>query len=83
MWWKKKGNYKCPYCIIWRSYKKCEYIDFPFVILGEGTKCHKGIATNLKYFYYYVKFTAAKIDNRDYNRHDDLWKSFLKDIFDE
>ena len=42
------------------------------MISGEVTKCHKGIATNLKYFYYCVKFIASKIDNRGYNRHDYL-----------
>lgn len=46
-----------------------KFIDFPFIIGADGTKCLKAIGASPKYVYWALSFIAGRIPSRGYGRH--------------
>lgn len=55
--------------------RNVKYIDFPFIIGADGTKCMKAEGANPKYLYYWVQYAASTIPHRGYARHFSLLKA--------
>jgi hypothetical protein len=49
--------------------RNVKYIDFPFIIGADGTKCMKADGVDSKYLYYWVLYAASTIPHRGYARH--------------
>lgn len=56
--------------------RNVKYVDFPFVICADGTKCLKVNKANPRYIYYWMKYAATKIEDRGYARHYSLLKKY-------
>lgn len=56
--------------------RNVKFIDFPFIIGADGTKCMKAVGVDSKYLYYWVKYASGSIMSRGYARH----FSYLKAI---
>ena len=46
-----------------------KFIDFPFIIGADGTKCLKTIGASPKYVYWALSFISGRIPSRGYGRH--------------
>lgn len=57
--------------------RNVKYIDFPFVICADGCKFFKTIDIDTKYFYFWLRYAASKIDNKGYARHYSLLRKQL------
>ena len=57
--------------------RNVKYIDFEFIIGGEGTKFHKILSSNAKYVYYWMLYISGLLRNRGYARHYTLIKTQL------
>lgn len=57
--------------------RNVKYIDFPFVICADGCKFFKTIGIDTKYFYFWLRYAASKIDNKGYARHYSLLRKQL------
>ncbi|WP_288291575.1 restriction endonuclease subunit S, partial [uncultured Varibaculum sp.] len=52
-----------------------KFIDHPFVIGADGTKCHNAIVCNPYFLYILMEYFVYKIRNRGYGRHHALLKN--------
>ena len=53
-----------------------KYVDFPFIICADGTKCLKINCMNPRYIYYCLKYAARDIPGKGYARHYSLLKKY-------
>ena len=64
-------------CIIFGDHTRVvKYIDFPFVVGADGTKCLYPYI-NHKFFYFLIKYYSSFIKNRGYARHFSYLSSFI------
>ena len=57
--------------------KNVKFVDFPFVICADGTKCLKvSSPNNPKFVFYWMKYASCAIEDRGYARHYSLLKKY-------
>ena len=54
-----------------------KYINQPFVIGADGTKCHNAIGINPVFLFHAMQVAAERIENRGYARHYALLERYL------
>ena len=54
-----------------------KYINQPFVIGADGTKCHNAIGINPVFLFHAMQVAAERIENRGYGRHYALLERYL------
>ena len=54
-----------------------KYINQPFVIGADGTKCHNAIGINPVFLFHALQVAAERIENRGYGRHYALLERYL------
>ena len=72
----EKAIMDLPIIIFGDHTKNVKYVDFPFVICADGTKCLKIPQANPKYVYYWMMYASSQIEDRGYARHYSLLKKY-------
>lgn len=65
----KKVIKELPIILFGDHTRNVQFINFPFIVAGDGAKLFRTIKISPKYFYYYLNFLTLKIKNRGYARH--------------
>ena len=73
----EKVIYDLPLIVFGDHTRTVKYIDFPFIVGADGTKCLKPILIIPKYFFYWLTFIAKSLKNRGYARHYTLLVNYI------